>query len=121
MRNVASFCAVIFFIWLAVFIGALLYPKRGWFQGNTVLIADNSFTRMRGLSGRVDLREDGMLFVFEEPSKVTFWNKRCLRSIRADFYDAETNLVDSIEFPPESAGLVRVHCDDVRFVYECFL
>ena len=42
----------------------------------TLLTARTSIEKMRGLSGITELKNaDGMVFYFDDPQKITFWNK----------------------------------------------
>ena len=42
----------------------------------TLLTARTSIEKMRGLSGIIELKNaDGMVFYFDAPQKITFWNK----------------------------------------------
>lgn len=68
------------------------------------LIADTEFLRARGLSGRPSLGEnEGMLFVFPEERKLSFWMKEMHFPIDIIWIDAGMRVVGiSYDLLPES-------------------
>lgn len=69
-----------------------------------VEIADEDAERQMGLMFRDSLEANsGMLFVFPEPKKQSFWMKNCRFPIDIAYIDASRKIVDIISMsPPES-------------------
>jgi uncharacterized membrane protein (UPF0127 family) len=66
-----------------------------------VEIADDASETERGLMGRTELGENrGMLFVFEEEHKLTFWMKDTRIPLSIAFIDAEGRIVDIQDMKP---------------------
>lgn len=65
--------------------------------GNAIVnvkIADNPYTRERGLSGTKNLNEDeGMLFIFPTPDKYEFWMKEMNYPLDIIWIDENKNIV----------------------------
>lgn len=76
-----------------------------------VEIVDTPKTRKKGLMGRSDLAEGkGMLFIFEEPSMLSFWMKNTHIPLSIGFFDEEKRLINTAEMPPSSSGTKRLPC-----------
>ncbi len=69
-----------------------------------VEIADDDYKRQMGLMFRDSLEEgSGMLFIFPEPKKQSFWMKNCRFPIDLAYIDASRKITDIITMePPES-------------------
>jgi uncharacterized membrane protein (UPF0127 family) len=66
-----------------------------------VEIADSDAERARGLMERTALAEDrGMLFVFEEERRRSFWMKNTLIPLSIAYIDAERRIVDIQDMEP---------------------
>jgi len=66
-----------------------------------VEIANDDFERARGLMYRTALAENrGMLFVYREEQKLTFWMKNTLIPLSIAFMDAEGRIVDIQDMEP---------------------
>jgi uncharacterized membrane protein (UPF0127 family) len=60
-----------------------------------VELADDDFERARGLMYRTALAKDrGMLFIFDEEQKLSFWMKNTLIPLSIAFMDSEGRIVD---------------------------
>jgi uncharacterized membrane protein (UPF0127 family) len=69
-------------------------------------IANTPQSREHGLMQRDNLCEDcGMLFVFEQPDKVSFWMKDTLLPLSIAFIDAEGNIVNIDEMQPNTTDI----------------
>ena len=63
-------------------------------------VANTPEARARGLTGRMALPEDeGMLFVFPQPTRGAFWNRDTLIPLSVAFADAEGRIVDLVDLP----------------------
>jgi uncharacterized membrane protein (UPF0127 family) len=73
-------------------------------QELVVEIADNQFTRNRGLSDREILEEgSGMLFVFDKEGEYRFWMKDMLFPIDILWFNSEKELVDvTLDISPDT-------------------
>lgn len=59
-----------------------------------VKIADNPYTRERGLSGTQNLNEnEGMLFIFDTPNKYEFWMKEMNYPLDILWIDENKNII----------------------------
>lgn len=69
-----------------------------------VEIADDDYKRQMGLMFRDSLEANsGMLFIFPEPKKQSFWMKNCRFPIDIAYIDASRKITDIISMkPPES-------------------
>lgn len=72
----------------------------------SVEIADDAEERAEGLMHREEL-EGGMLFVFEEEARRSFWMKNTLIPLEIIFFDAEGNLVSTTTMEPCEADPCR--------------
>jgi len=67
----------------------------------SVEIANNTATRMKGLMGRKSLGEnEGMLFVFDNPGKYSFWMMNTTIPLDAVFIAENGSVVDIIAMQP---------------------
>ena len=74
--------------------------------------------RSIGLMWRKEMpQHEGMLFVFEQPSKQCFWMKNTLLPLTAAFVDDDGTIVNLVDMKPQT---LDSHCSDkpVRFVLE---
>jgi uncharacterized membrane protein (UPF0127 family) len=74
--------------------------------------------RSIGLMWRKEMpQHEGMLFVFEQPSKQCFWMKNTLLPLTAAFVDDDGTIVNLADMKPQT---LDSHCSDkpVRFVLE---
>jgi hypothetical protein len=69
-----------------------------------VEIADDDYKRQMGLMFRDSLEANsGMLFIFPEPKKQSFWMKNCRFPIDIAYIDASRKITDIVSMePPES-------------------
>lgn len=67
-------------------------------------LADDDYKRQMGLMFRDSLEEgSGMLFIFPEPKKQSFWMKNCRFPIDIAYIDASRKITDIVTMePPES-------------------
>jgi uncharacterized protein len=66
-----------------------------------VEIADDASERARGLMHRTALAENrGMLFVFPDEERLSFWMKNTLIPLSVAFMDSEGRIVDSQDMKP---------------------
>jgi uncharacterized membrane protein (UPF0127 family) len=66
-----------------------------------VEIADDASEREQGLMGRTELGENrGMLFVFEEQRRLSFWMKDTRIPLSIAYIDAEGRIVDIQDMKP---------------------
>ncbi len=89
-----------------------------------VELATTHAARERGLMGRETLGlQRGMLFVYREPARHSFWMKNCLIGLDIAFLDADGRILKAATLPP-GIGLVgddvpSVACEGkVKFVLE---
>lgn len=75
----------------------------------TVEIADTPGTRARGLMGREKLAEGhGMLFIYEDAQRLTFWMKDTLIPLSIAFFDADKICVNILDMdPPIGEPLIK--------------
>ena len=74
--------------------------------------------RQIGLMLRKDMpQREGMIFVFEQPSKQCFWMKNTLLPLTAAFIADDGTIVNLVDMKPHS---LDAHCSDqpVRYVLE---
>ncbi len=75
----------------------------------SVEIADNPFTRAKGLMGRDTLGEkEGMLFIFDKPGIYPFWMLNTTIPLDAVFINEDGDVVDVIQMEP--CGLNPANC-----------
>ena len=96
---------------LSAFAEGPTYPKRKLQLGKktvTVEVADTDELRSHGLMFRKKLATDqGMLFIFDENQRLTFWMKNTLIPLSIGFFDENKILVDVKEMVPAIAGEAR--------------
>ena len=63
-------------------------------------IADTDETRRLGLGGRAGIGEEGMLFIFSSPQKVSFWMRGVTFPIDIGFFNEEGILFQVEEMTP---------------------
>lgn len=98
-----------FFIMLTGCAAATLDKKVLDVAGNklNVEIADTPESREQGLMNRKSMGEDeGMIFVFEDESKVTFWMKNTQLSLSIAFIAADGTIRQVEDMEPESLASV---------------
>jgi uncharacterized protein len=81
-------------------------------------VAQTNEQHMTGLMFRKEMPQpEGMLFVFEEPSRQCFWMKNTLLPLSAAFIDDDGTLVNVEEMKPQT---LDSHCSakPVRYVLE---
>lgn len=122
--------AILFVAVVALVISFKTYPgcqscgvKTDILIGKTPLaveIADTPSERARGLSGRESLKEgEGMLFVFDEPSRVGFWMKDMNFAIDIIWIDAQGRVVGVEKgVKPESYPDTLIPPEEVKYVLE---
>ena len=72
-----------------------------------VEVADSPSERSKGLMHRESMAENhGMLFVFEDERKLSFWMKNTLIPLTIGYFDKKGKLIDIQDMQPESV-LVR--------------
>ncbi|MDI9335337.1 MAG: DUF192 domain-containing protein [Cytophagales bacterium] len=89
----------------------------GMFQIN-VQLAQTPEQREIGLMHRPSMpQSEGMLFIFEEPSKQCFWMKNTLLPLTAAFIADDGTIVNLVDMQPQTT---TPHCSakPVRFVLE---
>lgn len=86
----------------------------------SVFVADNAILREKGLSGQKNLgSNEGMLFVFEEPSLHGFWMKDMHFPIDIIWFDENYQIVDVWERAlPDSYPKIFVPSLKAKFVLE---
>jgi uncharacterized membrane protein (UPF0127 family) len=68
-----------------------------------VEVADNDAARARGLMHRQKMgRNDGMLFIFEEPAYQSMWMKNTLIPLSVAFLDAEGVILNIRDMQPQT-------------------
>jgi uncharacterized membrane protein (UPF0127 family) len=73
-------------------------------------VADTLAEQERGLMGRTSLSEDeGMLFVFDEPTTTGFWMKDTLIPLSIAFVGKDGRVVDTFEMTPCRADPCEVY------------
>lgn len=66
-----------------------------------VEIAQNDKDRAQGLMFREKLPEgQGMLFVFSQPQRMSFWMKNTFIPLTIGFFDAKRKLIETIDMKP---------------------
>lgn len=76
-------------------------------------VADNPFTRTKGLMGRSSLGEDeGMLFVFDKPGIHSFWMLNTTIQLDAIHISENGTVVDVIQMEP--CGLNVMNCPSYK-------
>lgn len=81
-------------------------------------VALNPEQRQIGLMFRKDMPpHEGMIFVFEQPSKQCFWMKNTLLPLTAAFVADDGTIVNLVDMKPQT---LDAHCSDkpVRYVLE---
>ncbi|MGA0572726.1 DUF192 domain-containing protein [Variovorax sp. VNK109] len=81
-------------------------------------VAQTNDQRMTGLMHRKDMPpNEGMLFVFEQPSQQCFWMKNTLIPLTAAFIADDGTIVNLVDMKPQS---LDSHCSEkpVRYVLE---
>ena len=81
-------------------------------------VALNPEQRQIGLMFRKDMpQHEGMIFVFEQPTKQCFWMKNTLLPLTAAFVADDGTIVNLADMKPQTLG---AHCSDkpVRYVLE---
>ena len=69
----------------------------------TVEVAANEPQRMQGLMFRKKLgRDDGMLFIFEQPAYHSMWMKNTLIPLSVAFLDADGRILNILDMEPET-------------------
>jgi uncharacterized membrane protein (UPF0127 family) len=69
----------------------------------TVEVAATEPQRMQGLMFRKKLgRDDGMLFIFEEPAYHSMWMKNTLIPLSVAFLDADGRILNILDMEPET-------------------
>lgn len=79
-----------------------------------VLVADTPEKRSKGLSGIKTLKGyDGMMFVFNPPQEVAFWNKETYLPLMLYWYRGDT-LLGKDELPPvtQTVNVLRISSPD---------
>ena len=68
-----------------------------------VEVADNDRDRARGLMFRESLpKDEGMLFIFDEPEPLAFWMKNTLIPLSIGFFSKDRRLINVLEMRPMS-------------------
>ena len=80
----------------------------------SLFVADEPHERVRGLMNVESLEDgDGMLFLFEKPQEVTFWNKNLLLSLDVIWVRGGVVIgIDSL-FPESAAGIQYIYSKGV--------
>ncbi|HWI78320.1 MAG TPA: DUF192 domain-containing protein [Ramlibacter sp.] len=81
-------------------------------------VAQTTEQRMTGLMFRKEMpQQEGMLFVFEQPSRQCFWMKNTLLPLSAAFIDDDGTVVNVEDMKPQT---LDSHCSakPVRYVLE---
>ena len=82
-----------------------------------VEIADTDAERAKGLSGRDRLApDDGMAFVFEQPSTSAFWMKDTTIPLSIAFWDSAGRIVGIMDMPPCRSDPCRLYRPDRPYV-----
>jgi len=72
-----------------------------------VEVADDDEERARGLMERIELgANEGMLFVFPEEQRLSFWMKNTLINLSIAYINAEGKIVDIQEMKKEPTGVL---------------
>lgn len=85
-----------------------------------VMFVDTPETRAKGLSGRLGLTdEEGMLFVFDEEGKYSFWMKGMLFSIDILWISTDGTIVDiAPNVSPDTYPKSFISQENARYVLE---
>ena len=98
------------------------YESKVFIDGEeiSVVIADTEILRAKGLSGQKSLDSDeGMLFIFEEPSQHGFWMKDMYFPIDIIWFNEKYQIVDVWErASPDSYPMVYIPSLKAKFVLE---
>lgn len=82
-----------------------------------IAVADSPDERSRGLQGVTDLGTDqGMAFLFDEPSTSAFWMKDTLLPLSIAFWDSGGRIVGLMEMPPCRADPCPTYRPDASYV-----
>lgn len=74
-----------------------------------VEIADTPTTMNQGLMGRKTLEEgDGMLFVYSESKRLSFWMKDTLIPLSIGFFDETQTLLEILDMPVPDPGTKKL-------------
>jgi uncharacterized membrane protein (UPF0127 family) len=82
-----------------------------------VVVADSAGERTRGLQGVTDLAADqGMAFLFDEPTATSFWMKDTPLPLSIAFWDANGRIVGLMDMLPCAADPCPAYRPDSSFV-----
>jgi hypothetical protein len=83
-----------------------------------VEVADDADERQVGLMGRASLEEDaGMVFLFPEPTAVSFWMKDTLIPLSIAFWNDDDRIVAILDMPPCEADPCPSYDPGVEFTF----
>jgi uncharacterized membrane protein (UPF0127 family) len=83
----------------------------------SVEVADTSAERERGLMGRTSLRpDDGMVFLFDEPTDARFWMKDTLMPLSIAFWDDAGTIVGIRDMDPCAADPCLTYASPAPYV-----
>jgi uncharacterized protein len=79
-------------------------------------VADSDGERERGLMDRESLgRDNGMVFVFDEPTTATFWMKDTEIPLSIAFWGADGRVMDMFEMTPCRDDPCRTYAPDTQY------
>lgn len=83
----------------------------------TVEIAETEEQKIQGLQNKESLKEDeGLLFIFDLPEKVSMWMKDTLIPLDIVFINEDQEVIKVVEGKPNDETLIS--CDDTAYVLE---
>ena len=85
----------------------------------TVEVVDKLETITLGLMYRNNLPENnGMLFIFDEPIKASFWNKNTQIALDIAFIDSQGTILEILQLNPYDETLIESTYDKVLYAIE---
>lgn len=87
--------------------------------GITAEIASKPREIQTGMMFRTNLVEDeGMLFVFSQPHRASFWMKNCPKPLSCAYIDPQGAILEIREMEPNNSNSIVANSDNVMFVLE---
>ena len=85
----------------------------------TAEIASQTREIMTGVMFRTNIvKNEGMIFIFGQPHRASFWMKNCPRPLSCAFVDPEGVILEIREMEPNNTNSIVASSDNVLFVLE---